>query len=313
MDQQISYYNSLSRIAQARVLQRGIKGQVWLSNLDQLVKTLCNKWKLRPGQILGGSTESLIIEAYSENDGLLVLKIALPGNNIQSESAVLKLANGRGYIQIYDVDFSRGALLLEHAGVALSNKLRPIDEHISVLCSVLEKAWIRPDLTISLPNAIYKALEMETIIRKKWKSLNNPFSQQTFDLALEYVQARIDAFKLDDAVIVHGDAHGFNILETKDGTFKLIDPEGIIADKGLDLICIMRDWNKELLNGNTFELLRARCLNLSKLTNSDETSIWQWGYLSRLVIGLILLEFGQINESKYALQVADRVSHFRFF
>ncbi len=303
------FFNKLPPIAQKIALQR-IESEEdlnWVNNLDQTVYALAQKWELTLGEVLKGGTASLIIEATGKDGKQAVLKIALPGNSIYTEALVLNATNGNGYVSLYDVDFEREAMLLEKLGAPLSGTLKTIDEHIVILCETLKKSWVKPHL-LNLPTAIHKALEMKEIIQEKWKGLNQPFSQKSLDLAMEYVELRTNAFDLDNCVLTHGDAHGFNILETHNGTYKFVDPDGVIAEKAYDLICIMRDWSDDLLAGNPLEELRKRCSWLAELTGADEDAIWQWGYLGRLVIGLTLLELGKEKEGRKTLKVSDEIS-----
>lgn len=284
----------------------------WLHQLDRTVYELAEKWELTLGEVLKGGTASLILEATRKDGKPVVLKLALPGNSIYTEALVLNATNGNGYVTLYDVDFEREALLLEKLGTPLSGTLKTIDEHIVVLCSTLRKSWVKPRL-MNLPNSTHKALEMKEMIQQKWKELDHPFSERTFHLAMEYVEARMNAFDLSTSVLTHGDAHGFNILETSNGNYKFVDPDGVIADKAYDLICLMRDWSDELLAGNALGLLRKRCAWLAELTGAEEVAIWQWGYLGRLVIGLTLMEIGKEDEGRKTLKVSDEISHHRLF
>ena len=65
--------------------------------------------------------------------------------------------------------------------------------------------------------------------------------------------------RIDDerAVLVHGDVHQWNALEAADG-FKLVDPDGLLAEAEYDLGIIMREDPLELLDGDPHE--RARWL-----------------------------------------------------
>ncbi|WP_298510420.1 aminoglycoside phosphotransferase family protein [uncultured Kordia sp.] len=307
------YFNKLPKIAQLKTLQLLEKEAVVSFNLDRTVAELAAQWKLTLGKVLKGGTASLIIEATRENGQEAVLKIALPGSNIWTEALVLRVAKGNGYVNLYEVDFSKEAILLERLGTPLSGTSKTIDEHIVTICKVLTKAWVRPNIMVPLPTAAQKALEMKEIVKQKWSTLHKPFSEQTLQLAIEYAQARMEAYDPENCVLAHGDAHGFNLMETENDTYKLIDPDGIYADKAYDLICIMRDWSDGLLRGNTLELLLARCHWVHELTGVDKTSIWQWGFLGRLMIGITLLELGNTHEGKQTLEVADRISHYRLF
>ncbi len=58
----------------------------------------------------------------------------------------------------------------------------------------------------------------------------------------------------------------------------------------------MRDWSSELLSGDTLRFGRDRCRLLSDLTGVDTQAIWQWGFMERISIGLLLMKVGMKRE-----------------
>ena len=120
---------------------------------------------------------------------------------------------------------------------------------------------------------------------------------------------------------MHGDAHALNTLAVtgtgedsyaeKDADktrYKFVDPDGLFAERACDLAVPMRDWNQELLAGETLYLAQKRCNLMSELTNVDAHAIWQWGFIERVSTGLVLNELGQESESTAYLEVARRLS-----
>jgi len=68
-------------------------------------------------------------------------------------------------------------------------------------------------------------------------------------------------------VLVHGDVHEWNALEA-DGGFKLVDPDGLLAEPEYDLGIIMRE---DPLEGD----LHERAGRLAHSTGLDATAIWE--------------------------------------
>ena len=86
---------------------------------------------------------------------------------------------------------------------------------------------------------------------------------------------------------MHGDVHQWNALEApRDaaGRFKLVDPDGLLAEAEYDLGIIMREDPVELRAGDPRERARwlaARC-------GLDATAIWEWGVVERVSTGLLV-------------------------
>lgn len=307
------YFNKLSKVAQRKIEQYAVANPEQMQGLDIRVKQLTEQWNLELGEVLDGGTASLIFEVQLKNQEPAVLKIALPGNSVVMEALVLKQAQGNGYALLYDVDFEKEAVLMEKLGTSLTAGNKTIEQHIEIICKTLKKAWMPHHTSIPYTTSVHQALSMWNYIDQKWRELGRPFSEVSLNLMHDYCQARMDAFDPKQAVLVHGDAHGLNILETENGDYKFVDPEGVISDKGYDLICLMRDWNDQLLLGDPMELLLKRCAWLSDLTGVDPLEIWQWGFIGRLMMGVTLMELGDTTEAQKVLEVADRISHHRWF
>jgi len=78
------------------------------------------------------------------------------------------------------------------------------------------------------------------------------------DRAVQFCGSRADAFDPATAVLVHGDAHGWNTLAAGPDAFKFVDVEGLISEPAHDLSVAMREYNEPLLGGDTARLTTER-------------------------------------------------------
>ena len=102
---------------------------------------------------------------------------------------------------------------------------------------------------------------------------------------------------------MHGDVHQWNALEAPDG-FKLVDPDGLVAQPEYDLGIIMREDPLDILDVDPQE--RARWL--AARTGLDATGIWEWGVVERVSTGLLGTKVGLQPVARHMLAVADRVA-----
>lgn len=110
----------------------------------------------------------------------------------------------------------------------------------------------------------------------------------------------------ETSVLVHGDAHSGNILQDmteSQPSFKLIDPDGLVAEPAYDLGVLMREWLDGLTN-NPLENGRKRCLLLSEITSVNTQAIWEWGFIQSISTGLFLIKIGQKEMGLQMLKVA---------
>jgi streptomycin 6-kinase len=153
-----------------------------------------------------------------------------------------------------------------------------------------------------------KARWLAGFIGDTWRELDRPCSERVVERALGFAAAREAAFDPATAVLVHGDAHSGNLLQSPadPATFKLIDPDGLFAEPACDLAIPMRGWNTPLLAGDTRTLARARCAYLGDLTGVDRRAIWEWGFVERVSTGLLLTRIGAEPAGRQTLEVAER-------
>ena len=100
--------------------------------------------------------------------------------------------------------------------------------------------------------------------------------------AVACANRRVAAHDDERAVLVHGDVHQWNALQVDDG-FKLVDPDGLLAEAEYDLGILMREDPLELLDGGA----RRRARWLAARSGRDATAIWEWGVIERVSTGVL--------------------------
>ena len=136
-----------------------------------------------------------------------------------------------------------------------------------------------------------------------WQLLERPCSPATIDDAIECAERRRHAHDDRAAVLVHGDVHDANALVTTNGTFKLIDPDGLRAEPACDLGTILR------ANPDVGDDLRARAERLALRSGVDVTAIWEWGTVYRVIGGLHSRRVGFQPFGDQLLANADRLTN----
>src|SRR5947209_13000550 len=197
-------------------------------------------------------------------------------------------------------------MLLERLGPLLAELGLPIDQQIQVICATLEQAWMPLPPGLQLVTGAEKASALASYIKKVWSKLGRPCSEKAFAAALRFAKVRRDIFDPATAVFAHGDAHAWNTLQVPNTHgFKFVDPDGLFIERAHDLSISMREWSAELLAGDPVALGRQRCTLLSRLTGVEDEAIWQWGFIERLVNGLLYKEIGPEENAAEFLAVAE--------
>jgi len=273
----------------------------WIDDLPQLVRSIEDEWHLTVGQAYRDSTEAFVAEATCEDGTAAVLKLIVPreGDAAAHEATALRLAAGEGCPRLLRDDVGRGALLLERLGRSLHELRLPSRRRHEILIAAAKRIW-RPALDAGLPTGAAKARWLAEFITSMWEELDRPCSERAVEHALECARRRGDAHRDETAVLVHGDVHQWNALEAEDG-FKLVDPDGLLAQPEYDLAIVMRE---DPLEGNLHE--RSRWL--AHETGLDEEAIWEWGVVERVSTGLLGTRVGLQPIARQMLARADELA-----
>ena len=276
----------------------------WLRGLDALIGDLERDWSMTVGRAYPNATEAFVAEATMADGTAAVLKLIMPRDldAAHGEISVLRLADGDGCARLLRDDLDRGALLLERLGRSLYELELPIDERHAILCATASRIW-RPAPDCGLMTGAQKGRWLVESITRAWDDLDHPCSEQAVEYALVCAARRIAAHDDARAVLVHGDVHQWNALEADQG-FKLVDPDGLLAEAEYDLGIVMREDPVELLDGDP----RDRARRLAACTGLDATAIWEWGVVERVSTGLLGIAIGLEPVASQMLEVAERIA-----
>jgi streptomycin 6-kinase len=191
---------------------------------------------------------------------------------------------------------------LERLGPSLFDLAPPIGERHEILCTTAMRFW-RPAPDCGLPTGAEKAVWLADYIAKTWEATDRPCSERAVAYALACVDRRRVAHDDARAVLVHGDVHQWNALQAAHG-FKLVDPDGLLAEAEYDLGILMREDPVELLEGDP----RERARRLAARTGLDATAIWEWGVVERVSTGLYCEEVDLQPVGREMLATADHVA-----
>lgn len=274
----------------------------WVDELPGLVASLAEEWQLSIGRTMADGTEALVLEVDMADGRAAVLKLVVPRPGAaRNEITVLRLA-GEGCVGLLRADEARSALLLERLGPSMYELGLPFGERLPRLCDAARAVW-RPAPGVALTTGVEKARALADGIVRRWEILDRPCSEAAVEHALGCAARREAAHDDERAMLLHGDVHQWNALRSEGG-FKLIDPDGVLAEPEYDLGILMREDPVELLAGDPWD--RARWL--ATRIGLDEVAVWEWGVVERVSTGLLAVEIGLRPVGDEMLEAADAVA-----
>lgn len=281
-------------------------------NLERVAAELADKWNLQLGDRLTGGTFALVYAAVDTNGDNRVLKINPPdvetAGTYESERDVLLAAGGRGYVRLYDHDDTNRAFLLERLGKQMAQSASSVDDWVRQLADLLVDTWAACD--IPRPESVMTAAEkcewFLDYLDRAWREQNEPCPRPVIDEAMRFAELRGAAYDASKSVVLHGDAHAWNALESAEGGYKLIDPDPYFGEREADLSVPMREWNAEMLaTGDGLAAVRLRTATLAGITGTDADAIWQWGFIERVASALVCNAEGTVDWARDAFALAE--------
>lgn len=283
----------------------------WLDELPALIAELEARWCIAVGEPYAGGTEAFVAPATSEDGTAAVLKVMVPREGLAAarhEIEVLRLTEGSGCAELLRADEELGAVLVERLGPSMHDLGIPMASRHEILCDLAQRVW-RPAPEAQLPSGAEKAAFLAAFVIGTWEELDHPCSERAVDHAVAAAERRLRAHDDERAVLNHGDVHEWNALQRLDTPhigpgFKLVDPDGLVAEAECDLGVLMREDPVELVHGDPGE--RARWL--AHRTGLDAGAIWDWGVAERVSTGLLATKIGLQPVGGHMLAAADTIA-----
>ena len=279
----------------------------WIDNLTDIVHALELDWSIRVGRTYSEGTEAFVADALMADGTPAVLKVLVPrrgGGFDDHESTVLRLAGGVGCPLLYRNDPARGALLMERLGPSMFALGIPDEQRRPLLCDAASRIW-RPAHDVDLPTGAEKAAWLSEFVAVTWSELDEPCERRTVDHAIACAERRLAAHDPERAVLVHGDVHQWNALQAgATGSFKLVDPDGLLAEAEYDLGVILREDPDEPGAEDTMATARW----MATRYGLDATAIWEWGVVERVSTGLVATKIGLQPDGHRMLALADHIA-----
>lgn len=276
----------------------------WLEQLPELIKTFEAEWHITVGRSYSGGSEAFVADATLQDGSPAVLKLLLPHDSLDATSEIraLELANGEGCVRLFRADFDRRAMLLERLGPALGTQRLATNERFAILVSLAQKLW-RPAPESGLMTGAEKGRWLTEFIALTWESCGRPCSERAVAFGLDCIEHRIAAHDSERALLVHGDLHQWNALQSGDG-YKLIDPDGLLTEPEYDLGLLLREESLEVAGANP----RWRANWLAERTGRDAIAIWEWGLAETLSSGLLCISIGMQEPGAAMLAAVEAAS-----
>lgn len=291
---------------QRKIEALGREGHAWADALPALIADLEREWDIEVSAPMDGGSAAYVAPATMADGTEAVIKLAMPdgleGNGrFARELWAIQLGQGGGYVDLLRSDAERRVMLQERLGSPLSEGGFSVDDQLAITADLLARSWQPAAEPAESWDEAKQADFLHDFIGRLWEETGRPCSADVIERAQSLARARRDGFEAENAVVIHGDAHPVNVLQSGDG-YKLIDPDAMLSSPAHDLGILLREWNDEVLADPP--LVGKWCAQLAGRTGAPADDIWQWAFIERVSTGLFILSFGDPSGGAF-LQTAE--------
>ena len=217
----------------------GKRGETFLRALGAVVEECERRWNIRVERSFPKLSISFVAEAVRADGTPCVLKLDAREEEIEA----LRLFDGRGAARVLEVDVPKRYLLIERLvpGTMLATWPQDDEEATRIAARVMRRLWRPVPAEHKLETLEYRGGSFERQ-RARFGGGTGPFPKHLV-VAAERVFAELPAGV--EPMVLHGDAHHYNILLTRDrdgsgsDEWLTIDPHGVAGDPGYEVGCFI--------------------------------------------------------------------------
>jgi len=259
-------------------------GGEWLDSLPGIVAACAERWSLVIGLPFDGGNVSLVV-AVERADVPAVLKINFAEDETECEPDALLHWGGRGAVRLLEYDEPSRALLVERCqpGTRLW-EVEDDEEAMRIAASVLAVLWRSPRNDHSFVLLASAATRWALELPRDWEALGRPFARELLD---EAVAACVElGSDQGEAVVLHQDFHGGNVLRADRAPWLAIDPKPLVGEREFDAASLLRDRRWLLGDAESGRRIRRRLDLLTAELGVDRERMRRWGIAHALAWGV---------------------------
>lgn len=254
-------------------------GAEWLDRLPTIVAECADRWSLELEPPFEPARVSLVVPA-----GDVVLKVNFPDEESEHEAAALAHF-GDGAVELVAHAPDLRALLVERCRPGTTLWEVPDDaEAMGLAATVLARLWRAPASEQPFRLLQDAALTWLDELAADWEALGRPFEQALLDQAIEAL--RDLGATQGEAVVLHQDFHGGNVLRAERRPWLAIDPKPLAGEREFDAASLLRDRRWELGLPGAGARIRRRLDLLSAELGLDRERMRLWGVAHALAWGI---------------------------
>ena len=259
-------------------------GVEWLRALPRLVGEAAAAWSLRLEEPVEPAHIAYVVPVRLSDGRAAVLKLSFPHRESENEAHALAHWDGAGAVRLLAHDPVRWALLLERCEPGTPLWGADEEEALTVAATILRRLARPPSAGAPFRRLDDEAARWAEELPARWALLGRPFERALLDEALAFLAAPAPG---EDAVVLHQDLHGGNVLRAEREPWLAIDPKPLVGERAFDTASFLRDRRPALARDpHPARRLGRRLDRLSVELELDRERVRGWAIAHALAWGV---------------------------
>lgn len=254
-------------------------GIEWARLLPDVLAYWCERWGVTISDEMPVLAMNLVFFGESAEHGPVVIKTSPPHPEVAAEIDALRHHNDPAIVKLIHAEPDVSIMMQKRVlpGTTLKSAIDAGElserDAVDIGASLMQRYWIEPPSEAQFIGlkSWFKALYAYSA---SYPNGQGPIPHRHVELAIRQADELLETPR--DEVMLHGDIHHYNILRNAEHGWTLIDPKGLVGERGYDI----GTW---LLNPISFdrrsdvaEMTEYRLDRFSELLRIERLRLWQW-------------------------------------
>ena len=256
----------------------GAAGEEWLTRLPALLAACEEGWKITLLGAFSNLSYNYVAPAVCADGSPAVLKAGVPCAERHQELAAVRAYDGQGCARLLNADDELGVMLLERLspGTPLTFLADEANDaqatHIAA--NVMRDLWRPVPAEHTFPHIADWARGMARM-RVHFESNPNPFPAPLVHEAESLWTGLLASAA--PPVLLHGDLHHDNILQSGPDEWRAIDPKGVVGEPAYEVGALIRNlWPTHHTLADPAQTLARRVHQLAEELNLSRERVRGW-------------------------------------
>jgi streptomycin 6-kinase len=254
-------------------------GIAWARTIPDVLRDWCDWERVTLSAEIPVLSMNLVLFGESERHGPVVLKASPPHPEVTAEIDALRHHSDPAIVGLIRAEPGISIMMQRRIlpGTTLKDAIDAGElserDAVEVGASLMQRYWVEPSADAGFITLDYWFRALYDY-RASYPAGGGPIPHDHVLLAIRQADELLET--QTELVTLHGDVHHYNILRDGDHGWTLIDPKGLVGERGYDI----GTW---LLNPIGFdrrpdvaEMTEYRLNRFSKLLGIERSRLWKW-------------------------------------